>query len=97
MINQIMAGGVGSNEPKDPGTGTGRWHNTESPSTEVEDLAKELKRYTDYLDGITKPKPSKLRMYAMHRIAQIGHRLKRLANKEEGSGKDVKGNTKKAI
>ena len=82
MINQTMAGGVGSNEPKDPGMGTGRWYNTESSLTEVEDLAKELKRYTDYLNGIMELKPSKLRMHAMHRIAQIGHRIKDLKRKK---------------
>ena len=92
MINQTMAGGVGSNEPKDPGTGVGHWHNTESSLTEVEALAKELKRYTDYLDGITKSKPSKLCMHAMHRIAQIGRRIKYLKwKKAKGdNGKDDK-------
>ena len=83
MVKQTMAGGVGSNEPKDPGTGVGRWRGAESLLTEVEDLTKELKRYTNYLDGITKSKPSKLRMHAMHRIAQISHRLKQLMNKEK--------------
>ena len=87
MIKQIAAGGVGSNEPKDPGIGTGRWRNIESPLTEVEDLAKELKRYVDCLDGITKSKPSKLRMYVMYRIIQIGRRIKRLVSKEKSEGK----------
>ena len=82
MIKKTMVGGVVSNESKDPGTGTGRWHNTESSSTEVEDLAKELKRYTDYLDGIAKSKPSKLYMHAMHRITQISHRIKDLKRKK---------------
>ena len=83
MIKKIAAGGVGSNEPKDPGTGTGRWRGAGSLLTEVEDLAKELKRYTDYLNRITELKPSKLRMHAMHRITQIGHRLKQLMSKEK--------------
>ena len=82
MIKQIAAGGVGSNEPKAPGTGHGRWRNAKSSLTEVEDLAKELKRYTDYLDGITKSKPSKLYMHAMHRITQIGHIIKNLKRKK---------------
>ena len=92
MIEKIMAGGVGSNEPKDPGMGTGRWRNIKSPLTEVEDLAKELKRYTNYLDGITKSKPSKLYMHAMHRITQIGHRIKDLKQKKVkgNDGKDDK-------
>ena len=82
MIKQIAAGGVGSNEPKEPGMGTGRWRNIKSPLIEVEDLAKELKRYTDYLDEITKSKPSKLCMHAMYRIAQIGHIIKNLERKK---------------
>ena len=92
MIKQIAAGGVGSNEPKEAGIGTGRWRNIKSPLTEVEDLTKELKRYIDYLDGITKLKSSKLRMYAMHRIVQICHRIKDLKRKkmEENSGKNDK-------
>ena len=85
-MKQTMAGGVGSNEPKDPGTGTGRWRNTESSLTEVEDLAKELKQYTDYLDGITGSKPSHRKMYIMHRIAQIGHRIKNLKQRESKGG-----------
>ena len=87
MIKQIAAGGVGSNEPKEPGTGAGRWRNTESSLTEVEDLAKELKQYTDYLDGITGSKPSHRKMYVMHRITQISRRIRRLASKEKSGEK----------
>ena len=87
MIKKTMAGGVGSNEPKDPGTGAGRWHGAESPLAEVEGLAKELKRCTDYLDGIANSKPSKLRMHAMHRIAQIGRRVKYLEQKKRSGEK----------
>ena len=93
-MKQTMAGGVGSNEPKDPGTGTGHWHGAESLLTEVEGLAKELKRYTDFLDGITKSKPSKLCMHAMHRVVQISRRIRQLASKEKeaegNNGKDDK-------